>query len=153
MIAIFLMLHLMRHERDMGLTDDAGKGSREDGTRYAAPKGMPALAILLLLLASPSACARRAGDAVDAGPPITAESAHPPKHNEYLLAVRREQVELRARVTSEIDRLAKQLEGGPGRKDVRERRDRLVDDLELLDRSDERGWDELKGDIENDLAP
>jgi hypothetical protein len=78
----------------------------------------------------------------------------------------RERVELRARVTGEIDRLDQELltppprpspkgegEGNARRKDVRERRDRLADDLELLDRSDERGWDELKGDIENDLAP
>jgi hypothetical protein len=115
-------------------------------------KYMRALAILLLLLTS---CARRtSGDNVDAGPPIAAESTQPkPKHNEYLLAVRREQVELRAKLTSEIDRLDAQL--GTHRappKDVRERRDRLVDDLELLDRADERGWDELKADIENDLA-
>jgi hypothetical protein len=117
---------------------------------------MAALAILLLAVAGLTclACERHGStEGNDAAPPIAAEPARAPKHNEYLIAVRREQVELRARVTSEIDRLDKELERDARGKPLRERRDRLADDLELLDRSDERGWDELKADIENDLAP
>jgi hypothetical protein len=93
--------------------------------------------------------------------------------NAYLAAVRREQLELRARLHAEIDEIDRALlalkldaeRGQPGRpiagtatketKKIRELLDRrklLEDDLHRVNMSDERGWDELKSDVERNLS-
>jgi hypothetical protein len=91
--------------------------------------------------------------------------------NDYLAAVRREQLELRGRLQEEIDDIDKKLSdlkvdarkaGGvviePGSKDAAkiqkllDRRSTLEADMTVLERADERGWDEVKANIEQDLG-
>ncbi len=92
------------------------------------------------------------------------------ERNEYLTTVRREQLDLRGRLQGEIDDIDKKLldlkvdmrkDGGAlfdskskDAKRIQEliaRRERLVADANLVDRADERGWDETKATVEKDL--
>jgi hypothetical protein len=90
--------------------------------------------------------------------------------NAYFAVVRREQLQLRARVQEQIDAIDKQLaalkvEFRDGRyvqdprsknaakiDELLERRRLLEEDANVLERADERGWDEVKGEIERDLS-
>lgn len=89
--------------------------------------------------------------------------------DDYFTTIRREQLELRARLQREIDQIDRRLaelkvelrDGGPvidpkakNAAQVRQlvdRRARLHEDLTTVERADERGWDELKSTIERDL--
>ena len=91
--------------------------------------------------------------------------------NDYLAAVRREQLELRGRLQEEIDSVDKELsvlkgdlhknsgvavdpksKGAQTLDELLRRRQQLEDDMNLLERADERGWDELKATIERDIG-
>lgn len=94
--------------------------------------------------------------------------------NSYLGAVRREQLTLTARVREEIESVDVRLAAlrSHASKDARpsgrfvvadskkerrvrallERRSELEQDLATVQRADERGWDELKANVERDLA-
>jgi hypothetical protein len=93
------------------------------------------------------------------------------QRNDYLAAVRREQLDLRSRLQEELDDIDKKLadlktefhkDGGyqvdPRSKDAAkirallQRRSVLESDVNLVERSDERGWDETKANIERDLG-
>lgn len=72
--------------------------------------------------------------------------------NEYLQAVRREQLQLEAKIDDALAGLDRRLGTRPGdRQALLERRSRLAADKRLIGKSDERGWDELKAEIERDL--
>lgn len=89
--------------------------------------------------------------------------------DDYLATVRREQLDLRARLQREIDQIDRKLaamkvelrDGGPvidprakNAAQIRQlvdRRARLQEDMTTVERADERGWDELKATIERDL--
>lgn len=91
--------------------------------------------------------------------------------NDYLAAVRREQLELRGRLQEEIDDLDKKLmdlkvdtkkkdgslwidsrsKDAPKIRAFLQRRQQLESDLVQVERSDERGWDFLKATVERDL--
>ena len=94
--------------------------------------------------------------------------------HDYLATVRREQLALRARVQEEVDAIDQKLlaltidarkgtgmEGGvvvdPRSKDAArirallQRRETLTSDMSVLERADERAWDEVKANIEQDL--
>jgi hypothetical protein len=97
-----------------------------------------------------------------------AQTAAIDEQNDYLAAVRREQLELRGKVQQEIDDideklLALKVNGkdatvDPHAKDAKkisallERRTRFEADVGRIERSDERGWDQTKAEIEHDLA-
>ena len=92
--------------------------------------------------------------------------------NEYLVVVRREQLTLQANVQEEIDRIdhrlmdlrSVQYEDGvgyiydPTSSDAKligellRKREMLKEDMATIERSDERGWDEIKATIERHLA-
>lgn len=92
------------------------------------------------------------------------------ERNAYFAVVRREQLELRARLQEEIDAIDKRLnalkvefrEGhyvqDPKSRnaakidELLEHRRQLEEDAIIVERADERGWDELKAMIERDLA-
>jgi hypothetical protein len=92
--------------------------------------------------------------------------------NQWLAAVRREQLELKAHVQDDIDKIDKRLmdlkvelkkDGtgydydpkSPEAKEVTtllEKRQVLATDMTTIERSDERGWDETKANIERHLS-
>lgn len=82
-----------------------------------------------------------------------------PAPDSYLATVRREQLVLRGRIDDELRAIDRQLvtQKGAANKDpktihdLEEKRLTLSADAEVLDRSDERGWDELKAVVEHDL--
>lgn len=124
-------------------------------------------AVLLVFVVG---CSRREVpvDDTKVGEPVQITAASTTGQPEsYLAAVRREQVSLRARVVEEIAVVDKRIlalqhpEGASGDPDSAAaatlgalivRRQRLRDDVVSIDRADERGWDELKAEIEHDLA-
>jgi len=91
------------------------------------------------------------------------------ENGDYFASVRREQLELRARLEQAIEATERELralnveldDAGPAAgprsknaariKGLLERRARLKDDVTTVERADERGWDELKRAIERDL--
>ena len=77
-------------------------------------------------------------------PPV--DAGVPGEANGYLAAVRREQAQLREKLLDAITSLDRRGEAAGGG------RQQLRDDLVAIDRSDERGWDELKAEVERDLA-
>jgi hypothetical protein len=97
---------------------------------------------------------------IDLAPPATTPSVPPvqPK-DDYLSAVRREQIVLRGRIDEElrsIDRQLGELRQSPGRdprmvQELTQKRETLEADATVVDRADERGWDELKAVVEHDL--
>lgn len=73
--------------------------------------------------------------------------------DDYLQAVRREQLQLEAKIDDALARLDRRLGTRPAeRQAILERRSRLAADKRLIGKSDERGWDELKAEIERDLG-
>ena len=92
------------------------------------------------------------------------------ERNDYFATVRREQLQLRARLQEEIGAIDRKLaemkvelrDGGyvvdprsrnaARIKELIERRTQLEEDIATVERADERGWDELKGTIEKDLG-
>jgi hypothetical protein len=91
--------------------------------------------------------------------------------NEYLTAVRREQLELRGKLQDQIDDIDRKLldlkidmrkDGAvrvdPTSKDAKKieelitRRQKLEADVNIIERADERGWDEIKANVEQDLS-
>jgi hypothetical protein len=92
-------------------------------------------------------------------------------NGDYFTAVRREQLDLRARIQEEIDDIDKKLadlkvdakkDGGfvvdPRSKDAAkirtllQRRAKLQAHMSAVEHSDERGWDLLRANVERDLA-
>lgn len=72
--------------------------------------------------------------------------------DDYLQAVRREQLQLEAKIDDALAGIDRRLGTRPGeRQALLERRSRLAADKRLIGKSDERGWDELKAEIERDL--
>lgn len=89
-------------------------------------------------------------------------------HDDYFTAVRREQLDLRARLQEAIDEIDRNLlavrtaqgrerrADGPRQSQIQEllrRRATFAADIQRINRSDERGWDETKAEIERDLTP
>jgi len=92
--------------------------------------------------------------------------------NQYLVAVRREQLELRAHVQEDIDQIDRKLvemkvepkRDGSGYSfdtsstntteitELLQRRQVLETDMATIEKSDERGWDETKANIERHLS-
>ena len=92
--------------------------------------------------------------------------------NQWLAAVRREQLELKAHVQEDVDKIDKRLmelkveakkdgsgyDFDPKSNDLKEindllqKRKVLETDMSTIDRSDERGWDETKANIERHLS-
>ena len=91
--------------------------------------------------------------------------------NDWFAAVRREQLELRARLQEDVDDIDTKLAWlkvdfhkdrgyvfDSKSKDAKkiqqliDRRQKLAADINIVDRSDERGWDEIKATIERDLG-
>jgi hypothetical protein len=79
------------------------------------------------------------------------------RHDGYSATVQREQLELRGRLREDIQAIDAELatrHGTSTRAEITRllaRRSLLEEDVGTLDRADERGWDELKATIENDL--
>lgn len=72
--------------------------------------------------------------------------------NDYLQAVRREQLQLEAKIDDALAGIDRRLGTRPAeRQALLARRSRLAADKRLIGKSDERGWDELKAEIERDL--
>ncbi|MBX3205225.1 MAG: hypothetical protein KF764_09155 [Labilithrix sp.] len=102
--------------------------------------------------------------------PAEIESLVIDEKHDYVAVVRREQLELRARVRASIAEIDRQLDelrvhgrATESRSDprstldaeveaLRERRRVLAQDAVDIERADERGWAELKARIEGDLA-
>ena len=88
-----------------------------------------------------------------------AARATEPRKDDYRATVRREQLILRSRLDDEImsiDRQLNVLRRAPERdqkaiNDLVTKRQTLEADANVVDRSDERGWDELKAVVEHDL--
>lgn len=86
-------------------------------------------------------------------------AAPAPAPDGYLATVRREQLVLRSRVDDELRLIDRQLveqrqaasKDPKAIHDLETKRLTLSADSQVLDRSDERGWDELKAVIEHDL--
>jgi hypothetical protein len=91
------------------------------------------------------------------------------KQNEYLASVRREQIDLRGRVQSEIDDVDKKLldlkvdvtkdasidthsKDYNKIQELLQKRRRLEGDMQRIDRSDDRTWEQTKTEIEHDLS-
>jgi hypothetical protein len=88
---------------------------------------------------------------------------------DYFAAVRREQLDLRARIQEEIDGIDKKLaalevdfrDGGwapktknpPKVAELLERRKQLEEDAAVVERADEKDWDVIKAQVEKDLRP
>ncbi|MBX3202405.1 MAG: hypothetical protein KF894_30040 [Labilithrix sp.] len=100
--------------------------------------------------------------------PVEIETRVIDEVHDRVAIVRREQLELRARLRAEVTEVDRELAGlhaesarigeRPATNDARlgtllERRRQLLDGVARIDRSDEQGWDELKAQIEADLAP
>lgn len=103
--------------------------------------------------------------------PVEIETRVIDETHDRVAIVRREQLELLARLRAEVDALDRERVGLDGRGasaapgaerpaaiDARvhallERRRQLLDDVARIERADEHGWDELKARIEGDLAP
>lgn len=85
--------------------------------------------------------------------PSTQAQAAP--KDDYLATVRREQVMLRSRIDDELRALDRQLLtttlDAKSREALLEKRETLRADASVIDRADERGWDELKAVVEHDL--
>ncbi|MBX3229454.1 MAG: hypothetical protein KIT84_17450 [Labilithrix sp.] len=83
----------------------------------------------------------------------------PAPKDDYLATVRREQLVLRGRLEEEIraiDHQLTQLRRSPKANATAiealvERKQTLEADANVVDRADERGWDELKATVEHDL--
>lgn len=75
--------------------------------------------------------------------------------DDYLATVRREQLVLRSRIDDELRALDRQLLtttlDAKSREALLEKRETLRADASVIDRADERGWDELKAVVEHDL--
>jgi len=96
---------------------------------------------------------------IDLGTRPAAAQATEPQKDDYRATVRREQLILRSRLDDEmmsIDRQLNVLRRAPERDqkaidDLVTQRQTLEADANVVDRSDERGWDELKAVVEHDL--
>lgn len=72
--------------------------------------------------------------------------------NDYAQAVSREKRQLEAKLEEALSGIDRRLGTRPGEREVLlDRRARLAADQRLIAKSDERGWDELKAEIERDL--
>ncbi len=70
----------------------------------------------------------------------------------YREAVRREQRELDARIQESLEAVDRKLGTRPTeRAQLLGTRQRLAADQRLIAKSDERGWDELKAEVERDV--
>ncbi|MBX3216464.1 MAG: hypothetical protein KF850_30790 [Labilithrix sp.] len=98
--------------------------------------------------------------------PVEIETRVIDEVHDRVAIVRREQLELRARLRAEVAEVDRELAGlhaesariGETTNDARldallERRRQLLDAVARIERSDEHGWEELKARIEADLAP
>lgn len=84
----------------------------------------------------------------------TTRADRPVSEEGYLAAVRREQRGLDLRLDDAVTRIDRRLAAhvAAERPALLEARRRLIADRRLIEKSDERGWDELKAEIERDLA-
>lgn len=77
--------------------------------------------------------------------------------DDYLATVRREQLVLRRRIDDELRVIDRALSKPATKLDAKtraglvEKRETLRADAAVVDRADERGWDELKAVVEHDL--
>ena len=119
-----------------------------------------AVAIPFLAAVLTTACDRPAAPPADveepAAPTTLAAAELAPTlapANEYREAVRREQRQLDAQLQLALEGIDRKLGTRPQeRPQLLRTRQRLAADQRLVAKSDERGWDELKAEVERDLV-
>lgn len=124
----------------------------------------------VFVLATAAICATACNKATDDKPGVTnttsvelpsnpTVAAPEPAKDDYLSTVRREQIALKTRLDDAMSGIDHQVSDlrrtghidSAEAHDLMDRRATLAADSEVVSKSDERGWDELKATVEHDL--